>query len=473
MTAAIDKLQQLDEDELDALIELAQARANSSMTKRDFLKAAGVLGTGAVLGGGAASELTGDAQAAASTTDGDGDIGTPANPEDVYADALAVFDGANNQIGSFDETGIETPSVDTDRSQTAGVPVYDVTHSDYGAVGDGATDDTTAIQAAIDDADGSGGGNGGVVYLPPGDYLVTSELTVSEENIIITGSQMQATRITANFGSAAPVIHVNGTSSDARKRVIISDLEIIGDDTNTTYAIRASHIVRYCRIENVFVNKGTSAGMYLSDADAVVLDGCGFGGGNQPYGARVDGNAVSLRDCYAINGADGDNDYGFRLDDPDAARVVGCVAENVGNGIEVRGNSIGGVHISGWSSESLTASTPKHIHVGADTNQTTTGVHISGQLSAAGAGYGLYVDNADGVIVTGFDYAGGDIYMTPNAQNVMAINGRQYGLAGATTDTFVDIVGSTMRLGTSGSSIEYNPTNGDVEIYADDGSQQL
>jgi len=114
MTAAIDKLQQLDEDELDALIELAQARANSSMTKRDFLKAAGVLGTGAVLGGGAASELTGDAQAAASTTDGDGDIGTPANPEDVYADALAVFDGANNQIGSFDETGIETPSVNTD-----------------------------------------------------------------------------------------------------------------------------------------------------------------------------------------------------------------------------------------------------------------------------------------------------------------------------------------------------------------------
>lgn len=125
MTAAIDKLRQLDDDELDALIELAQARANSEMSKRDFLKSAGVLGTGAVLGGGAASELTGDAQAAASTTDGDGDIGTPANPEDVYADALAVFDGANNQIGKFDETGIETPSVDTENLNITGEVLVD------------------------------------------------------------------------------------------------------------------------------------------------------------------------------------------------------------------------------------------------------------------------------------------------------------------------------------------------------------
>jgi len=124
MTAAIDKLRQLDDDELDALIELAQARANSEMSKREFLKAAGVLGAGAALGGGAASELTGDAQAAASTVDGDGDIGTPSNPEDVFADALAVFDGANNQIGSFDETGIQTPSVNTDEAIINSRQVY-------------------------------------------------------------------------------------------------------------------------------------------------------------------------------------------------------------------------------------------------------------------------------------------------------------------------------------------------------------
>jgi len=90
------------------------ASAVGGVTRREMLAGAGILGGGALLGSGGTAALTGDAQAAASTTDGDGDIGTPANPEDVYADALAVFDGANNQIGSFDETGIQTPSVNTD-----------------------------------------------------------------------------------------------------------------------------------------------------------------------------------------------------------------------------------------------------------------------------------------------------------------------------------------------------------------------
>jgi hypothetical protein len=153
MTAAIDKLRQLDDDELDALIELAQARANSQMSKRDFLKAAGVLGTGAVLGGGAASEFTGDAQAAASTTDADGDIGTPSNPEDVFADALAVFDGANNQIGSFDETGIETPSLNTEQASITN-ETYVEAYLDTSITGVAAGNYTNALDTEIDDSRG-------------------------------------------------------------------------------------------------------------------------------------------------------------------------------------------------------------------------------------------------------------------------------------------------------------------------------
>ena len=47
---------------------------------------------------------------------------------------------------------------------------YDVTH--YGATGDGTTDDTAAIQAAIDAAEAAGGGT---VNLPPGIYKVTPD----------------------------------------------------------------------------------------------------------------------------------------------------------------------------------------------------------------------------------------------------------------------------------------------------------
>jgi len=138
MTAAIDKLRQLDDNELDALIELAQTRANSEMSKRDFLKAAGVLGAGAALGGGGAAALTGDAKAAVSTVDGDGDVGTPDNPEDVFADALAVFDGANNQIGGFDETGIETPALNTDK-----IAITDSGVVDHGDISSGSGSSVT------------------------------------------------------------------------------------------------------------------------------------------------------------------------------------------------------------------------------------------------------------------------------------------------------------------------------------------
>lgn len=47
---------------------------------------------------------------------------------------------------------------------------------DYGAVGDGTTDDTAAIQQAIDDLPASGG----CVFVPPGTYSVSSSLALSE-----------------------------------------------------------------------------------------------------------------------------------------------------------------------------------------------------------------------------------------------------------------------------------------------------
>ena len=55
---------------------------------------------------------------------------------------------------------------------------------DFGAVGDGIQDDTAAIQAAIDAVQSQGGGT---VYLPQGDYLISSELTANHDGINIVG----------------------------------------------------------------------------------------------------------------------------------------------------------------------------------------------------------------------------------------------------------------------------------------------
>ena len=55
---------------------------------------------------------------------------------------------------------------------------------DYGAVGDGVTDDTAAIQAAINAAQAQGGG---IVKLPYGEFLV-SELVLSGSQVVLEGS---------------------------------------------------------------------------------------------------------------------------------------------------------------------------------------------------------------------------------------------------------------------------------------------
>lgn len=60
-------------------------------------------------------------------------------------------------------------------AKTGAADLYDVTASPYLAAGDGTTDDTAAIQAALDDA---GAGGGGTVYLPAGKYRVDGHLSV-------------------------------------------------------------------------------------------------------------------------------------------------------------------------------------------------------------------------------------------------------------------------------------------------------
>ena len=56
--------------------------------------------------------------------------------------------------------------------------VYNVKDPEYGAVGDGVADDTTAIDAAIAAATPVGDTPGGIVFFPKGTYLCASQLVI-------------------------------------------------------------------------------------------------------------------------------------------------------------------------------------------------------------------------------------------------------------------------------------------------------
>ena len=70
---------------------------------------------------------------------------------------------------------------DFDWLQQNNAPVVDI--RSFGAKGDGTTDDRVSIKAASDSLT-----LGGILYIPPGDYLTTASIEISNNNVIIMGA---------------------------------------------------------------------------------------------------------------------------------------------------------------------------------------------------------------------------------------------------------------------------------------------
>lgn len=97
---------------------------------------------------------------------------------------------------------------------------------DYGAVGNGTTDDTAAIQACVDAAVAAGGG---AVFLPTGTYKITSAISVISRKISIFGEGADATVIEALSCNG---INIRTPSSD-RDTQFFEDFSLIGADGST------------------------------------------------------------------------------------------------------------------------------------------------------------------------------------------------------------------------------------------------
>lgn len=116
--------------------------------------------------------------------------------------------------------------------------VYNV--KSYGAKGDGTTDDSTAIQAAIDAANAAGGG---VVYIPAGTYLVSNasagnggiHLTSSYANVTLRGAGIGATIIKLADGADNQVVSFVDTTN-----CTIEDMTLDGNRAN------AAGVTRHC-----------------------------------------------------------------------------------------------------------------------------------------------------------------------------------------------------------------------------------
>jgi len=96
-----------------------------------------------------------------------------------------------------------------------------VSVKDFGATGDGTTDDTAAIQAAIDATELS---NTGIVHFPPGNYKISATLTLSDIGVILRGNGgiSSITKITATH-TTGPAIRIKQRSCGVEGIAIDSD----------------------------------------------------------------------------------------------------------------------------------------------------------------------------------------------------------------------------------------------------------
>lgn len=184
---------------------------------------------------------------------------------------------------------------DFDILQLANVPWLDV--REYGATGDGVTDDTVAIQAAL----GSGAYS---VLFPKGTYLISTALTVSA-NTYLFGLERTTTKIFHNT-DGMDLFYINNVAN-----VIIDNLWLYGYGADSVAGGNNVHVagtstgavVKNCLIEacrrGVLLDTGTSKNKVM-DNDFVDI---GENDGSTGYGVLVansDENLVTKNRCSTV-----------------------------------------------------------------------------------------------------------------------------------------------------------------------------
>jgi len=169
----------------------------------------------------------------------------------------------------------------------------------FGAVGDGIVNDTVAVQAALDAADASGGGE---VYFPAGDYYIIG-LTVGSKTTI-TGAG-PGSRLYFPAGANA-IINKNAGNTLGNSDIVVKDITIDLAGTGKNGITLAG--VSRGRVDNVRIISPSGYGIWLVRA------------GDSAIGEGTPTKHVVINNCYVT----GVTDVGIEF-----SGSVGCTA--IGN----------------------------------------------------------------------------------------------------------------------------------------------
>jgi hypothetical protein len=252
---------------------------------------------------------------------------------------------------------------------------------DFGAKGDGTTDDTVAIQAAIDAVELAGGGT---VYFPNGVYIVSNTITVDEPGVKLQGDSRGTTepfsKTNAPVGSTIKLD--DGAYTSASKAIL--ELTYTASYSGIP---KMGHVVRDLTIYgNRADGTGTSNNPNAGDAT-----------NNNTYGIGI--NVVGTRDIYLDN-------VSIQQCAEEGILVQTGGPDNTSAGVVITncwvvGNSDHGIHYSGG--DSLISNCQVGFNAG-------SGIYMNGGGTVSGCGCwdnystGMSILNDDVVVNGGIFY---------------------------------------------------------------------
>lgn len=334
-------------------------------------------------------------------------------------------------------------------SYDKGSTVFNVIN--YGATGDGTTDDTAAIQAAVDAAQAAGGG---VVWFPKGTYSLstnpiklysgTTPTIVSYTNITLRGA-----------GSSG----VNGT--------------ILKQNTTGVDVIQG---------RNDAANGAQCLNLTFKDFSMVWGTATLTNSGNGIYLKQQAANGPSFQQCTfenvtAVN-MQATGKYGFNFESMITSTVTDCQAQACANGFYLNGNALASGFDSVNTSVTLTncyANMATNGVIGYKIYESTymSLVGCAADIGANSAGPAYLIDTCSSVSMYG---CGTELNGTATLTNVIKINAstqvgiyNNYGFQGK-TGTYIQATGTSTGVTVIGYQVNSN-ISGTTGLLVDAGSE--
>lgn len=288
-------------------------------------------------------------------------------------------------------------------------PWIDIKHPDYGAKGDGVTDDTQAIKDAI--AAAGTAEDAPPIFIPEGVYIVSSTITVPSYTVLFGVGPSSIVKVKDNAAAGFSVFQVTAAGANG---IRFRDFAIHGNATNNTQTIHG-----------IDFTVATSAAIYNAVQDMLIKEMTG--NGIRAAGtAGLDNSKIVnsiIRDCSSHN---------IYLTTASLISIIGCTvrsAKTTNHGIMLDGAGVLDVDIVGCriqdnNTHGIFATQGNRVHVKSCvvTHNAQIGIYFDRIAWGSIVGNSLDQNGRTGILVDGS--SGGSTCQVIVAGNAVRLSGR-------------------------------------------------